>query len=143
MPMSWSAWCASRGVFLPAAVMRSHIAGHIFLKDVKAFACGCCGAHPLGPGQSGCQPKLQGRRGTKREDQPDPALCGNNYYRVFYSALGSKAFKGTCTNVPMRCPACSADGTDTVWWKYALEEHYSDQHKGRKCRLCSSKGMQG
>jgi hypothetical protein len=83
---------AHAGIFLPASSMRSHIARHILINDVKAFACGCCGAPPPGPGQSGCQPKLQGGRGTKQEDQPDPAYCANNYYRVFYSALGSKAF---------------------------------------------------
>jgi hypothetical protein len=53
----------------------------------------------------------------------------------------------------MRCPACSADGTDTVLWKYALKEHYSDQHKGQEVPavfvLCEkekramSMGMQG
>jgi hypothetical protein len=105
---------AHAGRFLPAPSMRSHIAGHILHKDVKAFACGCCGAPPPGPGRSGCQPKLQGRRRTKREDQPDPALCENNCYRVFYSAPGSKPFKGMCTNVQMWYPARNADGTDTV-----------------------------
>jgi hypothetical protein len=34
--------------------------------------------------------------------------------------------------VHQRPDACSADGTDTVLWKYALEEHYSDQHKGQE-----------
>jgi hypothetical protein len=80
------------GVFLPAASMHSYIPGQgcerILLKDVKAFECGCCGAPPPGPGQLGCQPKLQGRRCTKQEDQPDPTLWANNYYRVSYSALG-------------------------------------------------------
>jgi hypothetical protein len=80
------------GVFLPATSMRSHIAGHILLKDVKAFACGGCRAPPPGPGQSGCQPKLQSRRGTKREDQPDPRVVCQQLLPCFYSALGSKAY---------------------------------------------------
>jgi hypothetical protein len=82
-----------------------------------------------------------------------PRVVCQQLLPCFLLSTRIKPFKGTCTNVPMRYPACNADGTDTVLWKYALEEHFSDQHRGQEAPavfvLCEKekkamlKGMQG
>ena len=112
---------------LPKRDMRMHVAGHMLFGEpmLGRDACGACGG-------VGCA--LLHTTGSKGRPL---AKCRADYwvhksYKPGLCVVGDKA---ACTNTPVACPACEEElgaGVEhVVLWKYGMELHYAQQHKGK------------
>ena len=136
----------SERVLLAPDKMRAHIATHILRGDISQSACGYCGKE-TGP----CVVSLEGGQSTKAAaKRPDfakgvadgkivdldtKAHCVSSctHFYSFSLASAKKANeRKNCSNVPLTCAGCWLVGNKTtVVCKYAMPQHYANQHAGK------------
>ena len=98
-------------------LMRNHVGKHYLKKEVSTYCCGYCG-------HDSCGCSLELVKTTHNITVPN----SNCPHFVKFSLKASQKLnaKNQCSNRPVKCQLC-----ETVYWSYAMPEHYTDIHPDR------------
>ena len=109
------------------AKLRAHMGKHYLTNELSVYACGFCG-------KEGCSINL---KKTSHNTMIPESNCPM-FTKFSLKPCESPKERNPCSNRPVKCEVCHV-----VYWSYALQHHYLEQHPEHSAQLTVSELEKG